>query len=649
MDMRSDLFILPFNIGLYFILLYVVARSVIWFRDLSRADKLRLQRGFFGRAFTQSLREIFTESLLHRKIFRVNPLLGYMHMSLAFGWFLLILFGTIEADIFGERHLNPPHKAIFFKFYNPEPASTHIEFFFAFLMDLLLAFILSGLLIAVIKRFRSSVVGMKKTTRHSLADQIALASLWLIFPSRLLAESFTCAVHGGGGFLTGNLGSLLGGALPAHNLAMPFWWLYSLALGTFFVLLPRTRYMHIPMELFLIFMRNSGIRTGDRSGTYSDVEIHSCSSCGICISNCQMATEASITNIQSAYLLKRLRNGQDVSEIVFNCLMCGRCEEVCPVGIETGALRLIARRYEEPAHDMLEIWKGFIRSTRQKNTTHVDRSGAGNLNNHLHESGDGIVNGKSFTYLQERSHDKADVAFFAGCMTHLTPSVIRSMIAIFDEAGVRYTFLDKEAGVCCGRPLMLAGQDREARELINYNSKAIWDTGASVLVTPCPICYKVFNESYYLDAEVMHHSQYIDSLITSGKLRLRYTGEKMVYHDPCELGRGSRVYDEPRSVLGHVAQLRQPLAERSMALCCGGSLANMSISRQGRKEIAVATSRTLLSAGAAIISTGCPLCKKTFAQISESPVRDIAEIVADSFYNSYKSNESIRAARLAKV
>ena len=246
--MRSDLFILPFNLGLYFILLYVVARSVIWFRDLSRADKLRLQRGFFGRAFAQSLKEIFYESLLHRKIFKINPLLGYMHMSLAFGWFLLILFGTIEADILGERHLNPPHKAIFFKFYSPDPASTHIEHFFAFLMDLLLAFILSGLLIAIIKRIRSSVVGMKKTTRHSLIDRIALTSLWLIFPSRLLAESFTCAVHGGGSFLTGNLGSLLGGVMPAHNMAIPFWWLYSLALGTFFILLPRTRYMHIPME-----------------------------------------------------------------------------------------------------------------------------------------------------------------------------------------------------------------------------------------------------------------------------------------------------------------------------------------------------------------------------------------------------------------
>ena len=196
---------------------------------------------------------------------------------------------------------------------------------------------------------------------------------------------------------------------------------------------------------------------------------------------------------------------------------------------------------------------------------------------------------------------------------------------------------------------MLAGQDREARELINYNSKAIWDTGASVLVTPCPICYKVFKESYYLDAEVMHHSQYIDSLISEGKLSLRYTGEELVYHDPCELGRGSGIYEEPRRVLGHVAQLCQPVAEREMALCCGGSLANMSISRQSRKEIATSACSSLLSEGASIIATGCPLCKKTFGQVSDAPVRDIAEIVAGSFYDSCKSSESVESSRFAEA
>ncbi|NLA49586.1 MAG: (Fe-S)-binding protein, partial [Bacteroidales bacterium] len=132
--MKFDPFVIPFNVGLFFILIYAVVRSIIWFRALSRPDKLRLQRGFFGRAFGQSLKEIFLESLIHRKIFRTNFWLGYMHMSLAFGWFLLILFGTIEADIFGDTHLNPPYKAIFFKFFNPVHGMTGIEAAYTFLM-----------------------------------------------------------------------------------------------------------------------------------------------------------------------------------------------------------------------------------------------------------------------------------------------------------------------------------------------------------------------------------------------------------------------------------------------------------------------------------------------------------------------------------
>ena len=110
-------------------------------------------------------------------------------MSLAFGWFLLILFGTIEADIFGAKHLNAPYKAIFFRFFNPDHGRMGFEATYGFLMDLILTFILSGLFLAVAKRFYSKIVGMKKTTRLKITDRIALTSLWLIFPSRLLAES----------------------------------------------------------------------------------------------------------------------------------------------------------------------------------------------------------------------------------------------------------------------------------------------------------------------------------------------------------------------------------------------------------------------------------------------------------------------------
>jgi Fe-S oxidoreductase len=611
MIMQFDPFIIPFNIGLYFILIYVVARSIIWFRDLSRPDKLRLQRGFFGNAFGQSLKEIFLESLIHRKILKTNFRLGYMHMSLAFGWFLLILFGTIEADIFGTKHLNAPYKAIFFRFFNPDHGRMGFEAAYGFLMDLILAFILSGLFLAAFKRVYSKIVGMKKTTRLKTIDKIALTSLWLIFPSRLLAESFTSGAYGNGSFLTGSLGSLLASFLPAQELAYPFWWLYSLSLGTFFILLPVTRYMHIPTELFLIFMRNSGIRTGDKAGTYSEVETYSCSSCGICIDACQLNFSAGIANIQSAYLMKAIRNNDDVSDIAHNCLMCGRCDQKCPVGIELSPIRMIQRRGGEAENDIRNIYKGYFRSRQ----------------NVPMEKTNGLP---AYDFLAESSPEKADVLFFAGCMTHLTPTIKNSMIKILDASGVNYNFIDENGGVCCGRPLMLAGQDKEARELINYNSQLIWKTGAHTLVTSCPICYKVFKESYYLDVEVLHHTQFIKSLIDEGSLKMNFLHKRVVYHTPCDLGRGSGVYDEPREVLKYVTGLEKSKYEDENSLCCGGSLANMKISNQQKKKIAHDAVAELTKGNPDILATACPLCKKTFSAATQTRVADISEIVADA-------------------
>ncbi len=606
--MNFEPFIMPFNIGLYFILAYCVVRCVVWFRGLSRSDKLRLQRGFFGRPFMQSISEIINESLLHRRIFKVNPVLGYMHMSLAFGWFLLILFGTIEADYFGAHHLNPPSRAIFFRFFNPDHGEAGFARAFGFMMDLILAFILSGLLLAISKRFRPKTMGMRKTTKHTLVDRIALTSLWLIFPSRLMAESLTCGAHNSGSFLTGTLGHAMASVMPAAEIAPVFWWLYSLSLGTFFVLLPVSRYFHIPVELFLIFMRNSGIRTGDKASSFTEVQLHACSSCGICISTCQMSKSAGINNIQSAYLVKGLRSGSDVSDITKNCLMCGRCEEVCPVGIELGPLRMIQRRGGEKQYEKIPVIQQY----------HLKRKNVSTEKEVTH----------SYSYLKNTTPVKADVLFFAGCMTHLTPSIIQSMKKIFDEAGVNYHFMDESGGVCCGRPLMLAGRDKEARELINHNSDIIWKSGAKMLVTPCPICYKVFNESYYLDVEVLHHTQFIDMLIEEGSLRPGFMNRSVVYHDPCELGRGSGIYTEPRNVIGYIADLQSVDEEAEKSLCCGGSLANFSLSSDKRRNIAADAIQILTKDNPTAVVTACPLCKKTFSSVSETKVTDIAELVA---------------------
>ena len=134
-------FILPFTIGLLFISVFLIIIIGIWISELSKIDKSRIVHNIFTRKSWLALRETFSESLLHRKIFRKNPVLGYMHMSLAFGWFLLIVVGHIEACVHYQTFKVPAYKAIFMRYFMTEPSITLSGKILAACMDLLLLLI----------------------------------------------------------------------------------------------------------------------------------------------------------------------------------------------------------------------------------------------------------------------------------------------------------------------------------------------------------------------------------------------------------------------------------------------------------------------------------------------------------------------------
>jgi Fe-S oxidoreductase len=151
------------------------------------------------------------------------------------------------------------------------------------------------------------------------------------------------------------------------------------------------------------------------------------------------------------------------------------------------------------------------------------------------------------------------------------------------------------------------------------------------LVTSCPICLKVFKEEYNLEGvEILHHSEYIDRLIASGAITVKSDAAKYTYHDPCELGRGSGIYDAPRRVIGAVGALIEPAHNRSNALCCGASLANTVIDDSQQVRIAERMTSELEATECETIVTACPLCNKAIARTAHRPTRDLAEIVAQN-------------------
>ena len=581
-------FILPFAIGLLFISVFLVIIIGIWISGLSRIDKSRIIHCIFTRKSLQAIQETFMEALLHRKIFRKNPVLGYMHMSLAFGWFLLIVVGHIDAINHYQTFSVPAYKAIFMRFFVTEAATKLSGKILAASMDLLLLFVLSGVILAYFKRLNSRIFGMRKTAKLKIGDRIALSALWLIFPLRFLAESVSAGIHHNGSIISQPTGQLLASALPVQSIEMPLWWAYSGALGLFFIALPVSRYMHIPVEVVMIFLRKYGIKVQKHINGYTRIQVYSCSRCGICLDSCQM-THAAIKDTQSVYILKHIRNKNLTDEKLFNCLLCGRCQPDCPVGLELNNLRITQR----------------IESTKEYNS--------------------------SYEYLK---NDKAiispqtEVIYFAGCMTHLTPAIIKSMKEIFAVAGVKYWFMDEEKTACCGRPLMQVGQYEAAKKLIEHNREKIIASGAKKLVASCPICYKVFNEDYALPGiTVQHHSEYLLELMADKRLPLNKLPLRVIYHDPCELGRGSGIYHQPRLLLDEYAEVIPIKNEREAAFCCGGSLANIKIQMDERNQIRDKVINEYISYQPDVLATACPLCKKTFAKSRDLPVQDIAEIV----------------------
>ncbi len=583
-------FTIPFILGAAVMFIVIVVKYSTWFLKLSQADKKLVYKGLFSFMSLAAVGEVISESLLHRRIFKTNPLLGFMHMSLAFGWFLLILTGWLETLFVLGWVFVPLQGHVFFKYFASvyQLAENHT---FTLLMDLFLTLVLSGVALALSKRFYSKMMGMRKATKHILGDRVALSALWFIFPARLVAESLSCSIYGGGSFLTGTVGEWLSPiATPA--LLDGAWWFYSIVLSIFFLALPFSRYMHIFTEIPLIFLRHYGLKPTSKSGSYDNFELEACSRCGICIDPCQLQNVLEINDVQSVYFMRDRRYKMLELSKANNCLMCGRCQAACPVGINLDTLRLNSReaKVNKPSEQRYDYLSAV-----------------------------------------DRSEGKGKIGYFAGCMTLLTPSTLASMEKIFETVGDDVWWADRSGGVCCGRPLHLSGEVDAARKMMDYNHNLFSQHSITLLVTSCPICLRVFKEEYNLEGiEVIHHSEYIDRLLSAGRLKIAPQAESFTYHDPCELGRGCGVYQAPRRVIQSLGELREAKHNRENALCCGSSLANTSINDAQQVKIASALTTELSATGANTIVTSCPLCKKAMVRTSKTPIKDISEIVAQS-------------------
>ena len=593
-------------IGMVFILSYCLVGMIRIILQLPKDDRKK----FFLSLVTPSIilkniKDIFLDCLIHVKLWKRNKLLGYMHSSIAFGWFMLIVIGHIEVFLYTPNRAKLFYYPIFFRYFVAETEHTMKGAFFFFLMDFFLLVVLSGIVLAMIKRLRSRFFGMRRTTNPSFLDLVGLYSLWAIFPLRLLAEGFTADISGGS-FLTKSLNWVFHSFLGDHVNMLPTWWAYSCALGVFFIVLPFTRYMHIPTEILLIPLRNAGLTIRNARKGFAKAQVYSCPNCGLCIDACPMGVLKANIRDTTVYLNRQIRRNNEarIEEISDKCLLCGKCSVVCQVGIHGDQLRIAQR------------------SIRKYNIS-PDYS---NIDEKV------LLNGCNKFVKQPNSNvllpDSEKVMYFAGCMTALTPSIRKSLLSLLDKAGVDYEMMDRDGGLCCGRPMWMAGRFDQARQMVEKNSAIIRDSGANVLLLSCPICYKIFKERYHLEGiEVIHHTEYLERLVRQGRLDVMKSGTSFVYHDPCELGRGCGVYEQPRSVISGLGKLVEARSSGPESICCGGSLGSLTLGFDKRKMMTENALENLTAENPDVIVTACPLCLNTFDRYADRPVKDIAEVL----------------------
>lgn len=650
-------FVIPFVVGISFMLIWLTVGLIRLLAKIPADDRRRFWKSLITpKIALKNIKDLFCDCLFHTKIWKRKPLLGYMHSSIAFGWFMLIVLGHIEVALFVPKHLawtdGGLFYPIFYRFFvwiNPGHVTLRGWFFF-FLMDFFLLYVLTGVGMAIFKRFRSIVLGMRHTTKPSLADRVALYSLWMIFPLRLLAESFTADLSGGS-FLTVPVNHLWHWIFGDKLFFMPVWWAYSICLGLFFAAMPFSRYMHILTEVLWILLRNAGIQPRHPRKGVAEAEIYACSSCGLCLDACPMNVQKKNLKYSSVYFIRFLRrhNEKKINAIADKCLMCDKCHALCPVGVDAPALRRAQRATVNNSlpYDYSYLMEGSLGSNSSSVSACVAANACSitagsvastrtaNAHASLTDPSPSLTEPVEVTTNIQKTSEDWKVMYFAGCMTHLTPRIIKSVEKVFKSAGVNYIFADRDGGICCGRPLMLAGKTNAAYETISANRRMILGSGCRTLVLSCPICYKIFKDEYALEGvEVLHYTQFIKRLVDEGKLKLTAGDERIVYHDPCELGRGCGVYKEPREVLAQAGTLVKATKEGDESICCGGSLGSLTLDTRDRAKITESSVGNLLANNPQTIVTACPLCLKTFSEsVPETvKVQDFAETVSRHLY-----------------
>lgn len=314
------------------------------------------------------------------------------------------------------------------------------------------------------------------------------------------------------------------------------------------------------------------------------------------------------------------------SKDVFRCTLCGSCQEVCPVGIGLKNIWLSIRRDISNSGDR----PGKIEMIREN--LDESRNVFAEDNQERADWVDNMRDAPEDRYLRE----KAETVYFTGCVSAYFPLAQRIPMAlanILDASGVDFTLMGEDEW-CCGFPMLGAGLGETLKTFIDHNVEAVTRKGASRVVFACPSCYQMWREYYPRRFEILHGSEFLARLIRENKVPLKELPLTVTYHDPCDLGRGAGVYDEPREVIRSIpgVKLVELPDSRENCRCCGGGGNLEMFDPELSSAIAARKMEDVLGTGAQVVVSACQQCVRTmatYARRNKVPVEvmDLVQLV----------------------
>ena len=461
----------------------------------------------------------------------------------------------------------------------------------------------------------------------------------------------------------------VGGVTAVFHLA---WWAHAVTLLGFLVLLPHSKHLHIlisPLNVFFAPLEPKGqyrsmdLENSETFGVGNLTEMawkdlfdtYNCTECGRCTSRCP--ANMSGKELDPKWLILHLRErlfeeapallgrpGATPVErplvvdtihdnVLWACTNCRWCVDACPVFIEHVPKIVDMRRW-------LVLTESRFPAELQPAFRNLETNG-----NPWQMSWETRAEwARDLGVRQMSDVGEAEYLYWVGCygsFDERNKKVARALVRVLQAANVDFAILGNEEK-CTGEPARRLGHEYLYQTLAQGNIETLRQYKFQTIVTACPHCFNTIRNEYpQFDGRfrVIHHTQLLDELLRQERLRpVQRDGERITYHDACNLGRYNDIYEEPRRVL--VGMTRGELVEmklnRSKGFCCGGGGGRAWVEEHEGRRVNQLRVEQAMEVKPDILASACPFCLTMFEdgvkakEVGDTiKTRDIAELLAD--------------------